>query len=223
MDRTFCMGTYNSSYLDQTRELLVRKLGWDHRKANLAPNNDAINRWVNEFRGDRLFRRKQGSGRPRSVRSGDPPAGGAVCPGRPAKVCKAPGSTSRTEKDLTEHDHAQDLRLHPYRIQVRQKLTPEDRSRRLEMAQWFAELSSTVSVSLTKRSHWRSALLAQRTHERAQRGSPGAPACPTRCWPSHSIRESDSVDRHETWRRSLGHFLPRSKLRLPEVTKGIFF
>ena len=44
-----------------------------------------------------------------------------------------------------------DMRLHPYRIQVHQKLTPEDRSRRVKMAQWFTKLSSAVSGSLTKR------------------------------------------------------------------------
>ena len=32
-----------------------------------------------------------------------------------------------------------DLRLHPYRIQVHQKLTQEDKSRRVKMAQWFEE------------------------------------------------------------------------------------
>ena len=69
VDRAFCVEIYISSKsLDQTRQLLVRKLGWDHRKAHLAPNSGTINRWVNKFRGDRLFRRKKSSGRPRSVR-----------------------------------------------------------------------------------------------------------------------------------------------------------
>ena len=58
VDRAFCVETYIASKsFDQTRQLLVRKLGWDHRKAHLAPNNATIviiiNKWVNEFRGDR--------------------------------------------------------------------------------------------------------------------------------------------------------------------------
>ena len=70
MDRAFCVETYISSKsLDQTRQLLDRKLGWDHRKGYLAPNSGTTDRWINEFRGDMLFRRKQGSGRSRSIRS----------------------------------------------------------------------------------------------------------------------------------------------------------
>ena len=69
VDKAFCMETNISSKLfDLTRRLFARTLGWDHRKAHPAPNNGTINRWVNKFRGGRLFRRKTGSDRPRSVR-----------------------------------------------------------------------------------------------------------------------------------------------------------
>ena len=49
----------------------MKKLGWDHRKSRLAPNNATISRWMKEFRDGRLFHRKQGSGRPRTARSAE--------------------------------------------------------------------------------------------------------------------------------------------------------
>ena len=138
---TFCVETYISSKsFDQTHQLLVRKLGWDHRKAHLAPNNATINRWINEFRGDRLFRRKQDSGRPRSVRSKETPRqverSALDSPERSVRHWAQSLGLKRTSLNTILR---KDLRLHPYRIQVRQKLTPEDRSRRVKMAQWFAE------------------------------------------------------------------------------------
>ena len=85
VDRAFCVETYISSKsFDETRQLLDRKLGWDHRKTCLAPNNATINRWVSEFWGDRLLHRKQGSGWPHSVRSEEARSsagGAAVRPG----------------------------------------------------------------------------------------------------------------------------------------------
>ena len=86
-DRALCVEMFISSKsFDQTRQMLVRKLSWDRRKTHLAPNNVTvviiINRWANEFRCDRLFRRKQGSGRPPfGPLKGDPPTGEAVRPG----------------------------------------------------------------------------------------------------------------------------------------------
>ena len=76
---------------------------------------------------------------PRSVRSEESLAGGAVRPGESGEVSKAPGSKSRTGTDLAHTILRKDLRLHPYRMQVRHKLTPEDKSRRVKMVQWFAE------------------------------------------------------------------------------------
>ena len=70
IDKAICVETYFSTKsFSQTRRLLIKKLGWDHRKSRLAPNNATISRWVKEFRDGRLFRRKQGSGRPRRARS----------------------------------------------------------------------------------------------------------------------------------------------------------
>ena len=70
IDMAICVETYFSTKsFSQTRRLLIKKLGWDHRKTRLAPNNVTISRWVKEFRDGRLFRRKQGSGRPRTARS----------------------------------------------------------------------------------------------------------------------------------------------------------
>ena len=43
VDGAFCVETYISTKsCDQTR-LLARKLGWDHGKTHLAPNNVTIN------------------------------------------------------------------------------------------------------------------------------------------------------------------------------------
>ena len=70
IDKAICVETYFSTKsFCQTRRLLIKKLGWDHRKSRLAPNNATISRWVKEFRDGRLFHRKQGSGRPRRARS----------------------------------------------------------------------------------------------------------------------------------------------------------
>ena len=70
IDKSICVETYFSTKsFSQTRRLLIEKLGWDHRKSHLAPNNATISRWVKEFRDGRLFHRKQGSSRPRTARS----------------------------------------------------------------------------------------------------------------------------------------------------------
>ena len=70
IDMAICVETYFSTKsFGQTRRPLIKKLGWDHRKTRLAPNNATISRWVKKFRDGRLFRRKQGSGRPRTARS----------------------------------------------------------------------------------------------------------------------------------------------------------
>ena len=78
IDKAICVETYFSTKsFSQTRRLLIKKLGWDHRKSRLAPNNATISRWMSriiwmkEFRDGRLFRRKQGSGRPRTARSAE--------------------------------------------------------------------------------------------------------------------------------------------------------
>ena len=91
IDKAICVETYFSTKsFSQTRRLLIKKLGWDHRKSRMAPNNATISRWVKEFRDGRLFHRKQGSGRPRTARSVESirqvelsvwdPEGGAVRP-----------------------------------------------------------------------------------------------------------------------------------------------
>ena len=70
IDKSICVETYFSTKsFSQTRRLLIKKLGWDHRKTRLAPNNATISRCVKEFRDGRLFHGKRGSGRPRTARS----------------------------------------------------------------------------------------------------------------------------------------------------------
>ena len=70
IDEAICVETYFSTKsFSQTRRLPIKKLGWDHMKSRLAPNNATISRWVKEFRDGRLFHRKQGCGRPRRARS----------------------------------------------------------------------------------------------------------------------------------------------------------
>ena len=159
VDRAFCVETYISSKsLDQTRQLLVRKLGWDHRKARLAPNSGTINRWVNELRGDRLFRRKQGSGRPRSVRSEETlrqvEQSALDSPKRSVRQWAQCLGLKRTSLNTILR---KDLRLHIYRNkQDTNSSEPDSRGQEqaVRMAQWFAEhpdVSDSVSGSLTKR------------------------------------------------------------------------
>ena len=58
IDNAICVETYFSTKsFSQSRRLLIKKLGWDHRKSRLAPNNATISRWVKEFRDGRLFHR----------------------------------------------------------------------------------------------------------------------------------------------------------------------
>ena len=72
INKAICVETYFSTKsFSQTRRLLIKKLGWDHRETRLAPRNATISRWVKEFRDGRLFHRKQGSGRPRTARSAE--------------------------------------------------------------------------------------------------------------------------------------------------------
>ena len=43
--KAICVETYFSTKsFSQTRRLLIKKLGWDHRKSRLAPNNATISR-----------------------------------------------------------------------------------------------------------------------------------------------------------------------------------
>ena len=72
VDKAFCVETYISSKsFDQTRQLLARKLGWDHRKTHLAQNNAAIVIIINDglmnYEVTGYFAGKS-SGRIRSVR-----------------------------------------------------------------------------------------------------------------------------------------------------------
>lgn len=141
VDKAFCVETYISSKsFDHTRRLLVRKLGWDHRKTHLAPNNATINRWVNEFRGGRLFLRKRGSARSRSVRSEEDirQVEQSVLES-PERSVRHRAQSLGLKRTTLNTILRKDLRFHPYRIQVRHKLTPEDKNRRVKMAQWFTE------------------------------------------------------------------------------------
>ena len=149
------METYISSKsFDETRQLLDRKLGWDHRKTHLAPNNATINRWVSEFRGDRLpFTGNRAAAdltRYAQRRLDFRQVEQQSVLDSPERSVMHRAQRLRLKWTSLNAILRKDLRLHPYRIQVRQKLTPEERSRRVKMAQWFAELSSTVSGSLTK-------------------------------------------------------------------------
>ena len=148
VDRAFCVETYISSRsFSETRGLLDRKPGWDHRKTRLAPNNATINKWANSkepgcFAGNRTGQRQTSLGPLR----GAPPAGrAAVRPGQPSpeRSVSHRAREARTETDLAEHDSAR-RPANPYRIRARQKLTSEDRSRRVKMAQWFAEHSAVL-------------------------------------------------------------------------------
>ena len=146
-------GTYIfSKSLDLTRRLFARKLGWDHKKTHLPSNND---RWVNKFRDGRLL---QENGQRQTM----------LGPLREALRQVEQSVLGSPERSVTHRLQSlglkraslhkilrEDLRLHPHRMQVRHKLTPEDESRRLKMAQWFAEqrLFSTVFGSVTKRTY----------------------------------------------------------------------
>ena len=108
-NRAFCVETYISSRsFGESRRLLDRKLGWDHRKTRLVPNNTTINRWANSkvpgcFAGNRTGQRQTSLG---PLRGGTPAGRAAVRPGQPGEVCKGNELESRAETDLTEYDSA---------------------------------------------------------------------------------------------------------------------
>ena len=141
ISKTFCVEAYISTKsFAQTRRLLIKKLGWGHRKVQLAPSNATISRWVAKFRGGKLFQRKKGSGRPRSVRSKE------VATEVAQSVQQSPEWSLRhraqslgLKKSSLNTILRKDLHLRPYRMQVRQKLSPEDERRRLKMAKWLTE------------------------------------------------------------------------------------
>ena len=65
--KTFCVEAYISTKsFVQTRRLFIKRFHADRRKPHLALSNAAINKWVKQFRIGNIFKRKQGSGRPRS-------------------------------------------------------------------------------------------------------------------------------------------------------------
>ena len=60
VEKAFCVNSYISTKsFVQTSRLLIKKLGLDHRKLQLAPSNVIISKWVAKFRGGKLFQRKK--------------------------------------------------------------------------------------------------------------------------------------------------------------------
>ena len=141
IDKAFCVEAYISTKsFAHARRLLVKKLGWDHRKTSRAPSNATINSWVAKFRDGRLCRRRPGSGRPRSLRSE------AMVKKVAESVQKSPERSLRhraqslgLKKSSLNSILKKDLNLRPYRIQIRHKLSPEDQRRRLKMANWLTD------------------------------------------------------------------------------------
>ena len=103
IDKAFCVEAYISTKsFAQARRLLVKKLGWDHRKTSRAPSNATINSWVAKFRDGRLCRRRPGSGRPRSVRSEAMVKKVAESVQESGEVLETQGSESRPQEVFTE-------------------------------------------------------------------------------------------------------------------------
>ena len=120
IDKAFCVETYFSTKsFSQTRRLLIKKLGWDLEEDSLAPNNATISRWVKEFKDDRLFHRKQGSGRPGTARSVE-----SIRQVERSVVDSSERSVRHRAQSLglqrtfRKTILRKDLRLHPYRIQA---------------------------------------------------------------------------------------------------------
>ena len=115
MDRAFCVEMYISSRsFGESRRLLDRKPGRDHRKTRLAPNNATINKWANSkepgcFAGNRTGQWQTSLG---PLRGGPPAGRAAVRPGRPGEVCKAPSSRFGLKRTSLNTILREDLRIH---------------------------------------------------------------------------------------------------------------
>ena len=115
----------------------------------IFPTHSVIYNWVRRFRTYGTVNclnkkdpgRESHSGRPKSSRSPNNIA--AVRDSVIRSPCKSLRRRSQElgiEKESLRRILKTDLHLHPYRIQIKQALTPEDLRKRTTMCQWFCEM-----------------------------------------------------------------------------------
>ena len=52
VEKAFCLGScISTKSFVQTKSILIKKIGWDHRKLHVAPSNATISKWVTKVRG----------------------------------------------------------------------------------------------------------------------------------------------------------------------------
>ena len=140
LEKTFCIETYIShkSY-HFTRRQFLKKFGFDHRQLEKAPSKTLISKWVRKFQSGQLERRR-GSGAQLSARTEDNirNAESSVLES-PKRSIRHRGQALGISRSSLHRILKEDLRLHPYRLQLCQKLTIYDQKKRVKMAKWLTQ------------------------------------------------------------------------------------
>ena len=113
---------------------------------NHTPDKSMIFRWIKKFEAAGTIhdmRKKSLAtpvGRKPTVRSPENIAAVQVSVGRsPKKSLRKRSQELGLKKSSVQRILIKDLHLYPYRIQIKQKLTPADKEKRVEMCNWFTE------------------------------------------------------------------------------------
>ena len=116
------------------------------------PVHSMIYRWVNKFRthgtvhnlNRKDTRRQSHSGRQKSSRTPHNVAAVRDCCPQPKQVCALAKSGAWNQPGVRAKILIADLHMYPYRIQIKQKLTPDDMRKRVIMCQWFCDKIDAV-------------------------------------------------------------------------------
>ena len=138
--KAFCVEAYISTKsLADTRRLFLKKFEFNHRRLDLAPASSCIQKWVEKFR-------KEGSLTKNRRKK--------ICSVRNEETIRKVADSVRQSPKRSLRQRSQclglkrsslhnilkkNLHLHPYRLQIHQKLKPLDQQRRVTMAKWFKE------------------------------------------------------------------------------------
>lgn len=140
VQKAACVEAYilTKSY-DETRRLFLKKFNLNHRKLNLAPPKSCVKKWVEKFRKEGSFSKRQG-GKRRSVRTEDAirKVEDSVAHS-PKRSVRRRSQCLGLKRSSLHNILKKDLHLHPYRLQVHQTLTPPDLEKRVKMAKWLEQ------------------------------------------------------------------------------------
>ena len=136
-EKAFCVRLYFTS----NSYSFVRSMFRNEFQTRVLPSKQIICYWVSKFNSfSALSNRFTNAGRPRSSRTADNIASvDESVKLDPEKSTRRRSQELNIERSSLLNILHKDLNVHPYRLQIKQELSPEDIIKRVDMCQWFQE------------------------------------------------------------------------------------